>query len=170
MRRNNGGFTITESLIGVVLAVLVLGGLVGLLIAGTSMFKRSSERMDPRESVYVALAQASLRLMDAWGYAMTESGDRLVMRSARGDAELVATPDGHVVFKEGGATRVLLTDVKAFAVREISTGMLRLEVELKRAKGARETLGDCRVVHEVRIPAVAERDPLLPVRPVFGPV
>lgn len=164
-RRN--GFTIVEAIIGLVVAVLVLGGLSGLLITATSMFKRSGERIDPRESVHLALAQVSLRIADSWAYATTEAGDRLVARSARGDFELVSTPDGRLLFKEAGAARVLLTGVKAFAVREIAAGMLRLEVEVKREGAAREALGDCRIVHEVRVPAVCDRDPLLPVRPVF---
>lgn len=165
MKRN--GFTIVESIIGLVVAVLVLGGLAGLLITATSMFKRSGERIDPRESVHLALAQVSLRIADAWAYATTEAGDRLIARGARGDCELVATPDGRLLFKEAGASRVLLTGVKAFTVREIVAGMLRLEVEVRRPRGAREALGDCKVVHEVRVPSVSDRDPLLPVRPVF---
>lgn len=160
MRRNIRAFTIVEALIGLVLAVLVIGGLAGLLGTATRLFRGAQDRLDPREGAYLALSQVGLQLMDAWAFEVSDSGEQVRYRTAQGDGELAFDAEKQrVTLRAGGASRTIATGVKSFRTREIFTGMLRLELELARV----------RVVHEVRVPTLGDRNPLLPLRPVFAP-
>lgn len=160
MRRNDGGFTLVEALIGLVLAVLVVGGLVGLMGSAARLFRGAQDRLDPREGAYLALSQVGLQLMDAWAFEVSETGESVRYRTAQGDGELAFdAKEKRVTLRASGASRIIASGVKRFATREIFTGMLRMELELARV----------RVVHEVRVPTLGDRNPLLPLRPVFAP-
>jgi len=165
---NRKGFSVLEVVIALALSVLVFGGLFSLLRTGSTFCARSAERGDPREAAHLALSRAALALADSWSYAVDASGETVRFRGAPGAGEL-AFRSGRVDLTVGRDAQTLIgSGVRSFSVRELSRGLLRFELELARNPVADPAdAAPCRVIHEARVPAVADRDPLLPLRPVF---
>lgn len=172
MHKRNG-FTIVEAAVALVVAVVVLGGALGLVTGVRRMAMRSDDRQDPRERAHVALAQVRLALMDAWSYEVADDGATLRFRTPRFSGELSREPGtGALILKtRSGERRALGAKVASFTARELSPGLVRVELELKRPRsdGAPHALGDLRMAQEILVPTVALRDPAIPVRDTFDP-
>jgi hypothetical protein len=163
--RSIGGFSVVESTVAIVVGVLVLGAAVGLLLWGSTSFRRTEDRLDARERAHQAFVMLRQVFVDAVAYG--QDGDDLVFCGLRGkgvvhfDSKL-----GRLSIKYPGQSRfqdLVSSGVLGFSVLSPNPGVLRLGIELARpgGSGRLKALPNLRVYDEIFIPAVALRyDPL----------
>ena len=122
MRRNNGGFTFVELIVGIVIFAIVAAAAPSFLAAGSKTYARVNSAMNQRLDGQLALNQIESYLIECDGSLSFKDDTLSIVSSAVDGSEktyVFKLSDGELLFGENGAvsaTNLLADNVTAFDV------------------------------------------------------
>ena len=166
------GFTLIEVTIAAALGLLLIGLVVGILWWALASFRRSEERLDPREKVHLALTALRSALGDAWHYRTDPSNASFTFSTPKKDGEIrYDRVSGAVSLKLPGQATFgnLITGLTSFRIESLRPGFIQVVMEVARQDpaGKLESLGPREFFEEIFMPAMGAREGELPWNPAL---
>lgn len=158
------GFTLVEGLIALLVGIVCVGLSSSLLVHALSTFKRSEERLDPREAAQMALTRLRLALLDSIEYAIDPDGARIRFVTAQGIGHVrFDAAAGKLLQKPAGSERetvLVPRGVRSFVLESRFAGYVRATLKIERpvAGGRLSGLGSVQLADDIAIPALALRE------------